>query len=127
MSLPVIARLPRKHRAVDEVARLRESMAEAAVRYADLSRRYAEATTARDRANAKANRLSGIEETAVEATQRADALEAEVKALQAALANATAVSDRPARAAVTETQPIPVVTSTGTVWPLGEARARGLL
>ncbi|MFE3583742.1 hypothetical protein [Streptomyces vinaceus] len=50
----------------------------------------------------------------------------EIQSLRAALANATSVSDRPARAAVTETQPIPVV-STSPVWPLNEAHRRGYL
>ncbi|MFE2850638.1 hypothetical protein ACFXJO_05820 [Streptomyces lavendulae] len=126
MSLLGIARPVGRHRAADEVARLREALAEAAVRYTDLSRRYAEATAARDAANAKANRLSEAEENAAEATRQLADREAEIAALKAALANATAVSDRPARSAVVETQPIPIVESRA-IWPLGEAATRGLL
>lgn len=109
MSLLGIARPAGRHRAADEVARLRESLAEASVRYADLSRRYAEATAARDAANAKASRLRDAQLRAAEATRQLADRDAEITALKAALANVTAVSDRPARAAVTETQPIPVL------------------
>ncbi|MEU8839996.1 hypothetical protein AB0D97_12815 [Streptomyces roseus] len=126
MSLLGIARPHGRHRAVDEVTRLRRQMFPLIVLIVDLMRRLVEATAARDAANAKASRLGDAELRAAEATQRADALAAEVTALNAALANATAVSDRPARAAVTETQPIPIVRS-ASVWPLGEAAARGLL
>jgi len=126
VSLLDIGRPGGRHRAADEVARLRESLAEAAVRYADLSRRYAEATAGWDTANAKVSRLRDVQLRAAEATRQLADRDAEITALKAALANATAVSDRPARAAVTATHPIPIVESRA-VWPLGEAAARGLL
>ncbi|MFK0222846.1 hypothetical protein ACIQWN_32220 [Streptomyces vinaceus] len=132
MSLPLISRVRERtrghgqHRAIDEVARLRTQMYPLLVYVAWLIGKLREATTARDAANAKVSRLGEVEAQLAETTQRADALTAEVTALRAQLANACAVSDRPARAAVTATQPIPIVASAG-VWPLSEAAARGLL
>lgn len=120
MSLADIVRPHGRHRAVDEVARLRQQIHLLLLLICWLVVQLAQAT-------AKASRCSVAEEQAAEATRRTRELKAEVTALNAALANALVVSDRPARAAVTETQPIPIVASTGTVWPLGEAAARGLL
>lgn len=127
MSLLGISRLPRAHRAVDEVDRLRHLLAKAHAGLGLMRHQLDQANAARDAANAKVSRLGDAELRAAEATHRADTLAAEVIALRSQLANVNVVSDRPARAAVTETQPIPIVASTGTVWPLGEAAARGLL
>ncbi len=74
-----------RHRAADEVARLRQQLAEAAVRNADLTRRLAESETARDRANAKASQYEDQLLALAEVTR-------ELRAARAALANATAVS-----------------------------------
>lgn len=134
MSLLGIARPSGLHRAVDRVRELREALAEAAVRYADLSRRFAEATAARDAANAKASRLGDAELRAAEATQRADNLEAEVTALRSQLANSRKTGDLGQHPAVTETQPIPVVSHLASANPaeyvpmrLSDAAEAGLL
>ncbi|MFG2412341.1 hypothetical protein [Streptomyces goshikiensis] len=114
MTLLGIARPLGLHRAVDEVRRLREALAEAAARYADLSRRYAEATTARDAANAKASQLRDAHIRAAEATRKLHAQTAELRELRAFKANATRVGDLRTHPAVVETQPIPVVPSAST-------------
>lgn len=84
MSLLGIARPSGRHRAVDEVTRLRQQLLALALLTASLYRRLAQATAARDAANAKASRLSEIEEYAAEVTR-------ERNRLRAALANATSV------------------------------------
>lgn len=108
-----------RHRAVDEVARLRVLSAQLLLLTCWLIVQLTRST-------AKASRCSVAEEQAAEATRKAEGLEAEVTALQAELANARGVSDRPARAAVTETQEMRIIRSAN-VWPLPEAAARGLL
>ncbi|MCX5407458.1 hypothetical protein OHA37_26795 [Streptomyces sp. NBC_00335] len=109
MSLLDIARPHGRHRAVDEVQRLRSQLVPLLILICDLSRRLAVATAGWDAANAKANRLSSIEETAAEATRQLQAQTAELRELRAFKANATAVSSLTAHPAVTETQPIPVL------------------
>ncbi|MCY0916973.1 hypothetical protein OS965_02130 [Streptomyces sp. H27-G5] len=126
MSLLDIARPGGRHRVLDRLLLVEHCLAKSAAANGELRRRLTEATAARDTANAKASQLRDAEIRAAEATQQLADRDAEIAALKAQLANVTAVSDRPARAAATETQPIPVVTSKA-VWPLGEARARGLL
>lgn len=127
MSLLGISRPPRAHRAVDEVVRLRHRLAKARAGLGLLRHQLDEANAARDAANAKVSQLGEVEAQLAETTQRATRLEAEVTALRAQLANTNAVSDRPAYAAVTETQEIQIIASAGKVWPLSEAAARGLL
>lgn len=109
MSLLGIARPGGRHRAVDEVLRLRSQLVPLLILICDLSRRLAVATAGWDAANAKANRLSGIEEYAAEATRKLQAQTAELYELRAFYANATKVGDLGAHPAVTETQPIPVL------------------
>ncbi|MEW1803266.1 hypothetical protein ACIGO7_35625 [Streptomyces virginiae] len=98
MSLPLIDRMrsrPRgQRRAVDEVTRLRAELDQERARSRDLRRQRDEAQEARDKANAKVNRLRDERDRAVEATRQ----------------NQTAVSSLTAHPAVTETQPIPVLT-----------------
>lgn len=120
MSLLGIARPGGRHRAVDEVLRLRSQLVPLLILICDLSRRLAVATAGWDAANAKANRLSEIEETAAEATRQLQAQTAELYELRAFYANATKVSDLGQHPAVTETQRIPVIT-------LPEAAAKGAL
>lgn len=98
-----------RHRAADEVLRLRSQLVPLLILICDLSRRLAVAMAGWDAANAKANRLSSIEEIAAEATRQLQAQTVELLELRAFKANATAVSDLGAHPAVTETQPIPVV------------------
>ncbi|MCX5176771.1 hypothetical protein [Streptomyces virginiae] len=110
MSLPVIDRLRERtrghgqHRAVDEVHRLRAELDQERARTTDLRRLLGEERAARDNANAKASRLRDERDRAVEATRQ----------------NQQAVSSLTAHPAVTETQPIRVIT-------LPEAAEKGLL
>ncbi|MER6778413.1 MULTISPECIES: hypothetical protein [unclassified Streptomyces] len=126
-AIAAIAHPTGRRRAVDEVARLRAQSLSLVVLVWHLMRRLVEATAARDAANAKISQLGEVEAQLAETTQHATRLEAEVTALRAQLANTNAVSDRPAYAAVTETQEIQIIASAGKVWPLSEAAARGLL
>lgn len=104
MSILGIARPTGKRRAVDEVDRLRAQMRLLVFLLWWLAVQLAQAA-------AKASRCSEAEEQAAEATQRADALEAEVTALRSQLANVRKRGDLAAHLAVAETQPIPVVTA----------------
>lgn len=98
-----------KRRAADEVLRLRSQLVPLLILICDLSRRLAIATAGWDAANAKVNRLSGVEEIAAEATQKLREQTAELRELRAFHANATAVSDLGQHPTVTATQPIPVL------------------
>ena len=112
MSLLAIARPSGLHRAVDEVNRLRRLLARSEAGRTELRRRLAEAVAAEDTANAKASRLEDALEIAAGVTQERDALLAELAALRAELATATAVSSLPAREvwpSGEDTQPIRVV------------------
>ncbi|WP_327307943.1 hypothetical protein OG730_34725 [Streptomyces sp. NBC_01298] len=109
MSLLGIARPHGRHRAVDEVLRLRSQLVPLLILICDLSRRLAIATAGWDAANAKASRLGDAESRAAEATRQLQAQTAELHALRAFKANANAVSDLPWHPAVAETQPIPVL------------------
>lgn len=115
MSHPAIDRLRSRtrgrgqHRAVDRVIQLEAALDQERARSADLWRQLDTAKDGWDAANAKASQLRDAQLRAAEATRQLADRDAEIAALKAALANVTAVSDRPARAAVTETQPIPVV------------------
>lgn len=109
MSLLGIARPGGRHRAVDEVLRLRSQLVPLLILICDLSRRLAVATAGWDAANAKANRLGDAESRAAEATRQLQAQTAELYELRAFYANATKVGDLTAHPAVTETQPIPVL------------------
>lgn len=120
MSLLGIARLPRAHRAVDEVDRLRHLLAKAHAGLGLMRHQLDQATAARDAANAKVSRLGEVEAQAAEATHRADTLAAEVIALRSQLANTRKAGDLTSHPAVTETQPIPILT-------LPEAAERGHL
>lgn len=126
MSLPVIDRVRQharghdKHRAVDEVLRLRSQLVPLLILICDLSRRLAVAMAGWDAANAKASQLGDAESRAAEATRRLQAQTAELYELRAFYANATKVGDLTAHPAVTETQRIPVIT-------LPEAAERGHL
>ncbi|MYV77735.1 hypothetical protein GT352_27955 [Streptomyces sp. SID1046] len=93
MSLLGIARPGGRHRAVDEVHRLRAELDQERARTADLRRQLDTATTGWDAANAKASQYRDERDRAVEATRQ----------------NQQAVSSLTAHPAVTETQPIPVV------------------
>ncbi|MFF5778113.1 hypothetical protein ACFY7Y_14330 [Streptomyces virginiae] len=93
MSLLGIPRPGGRHRAVDEVVRLRAELDQERARTADLRRQLGEERAARDNANAKASRLRDERDRAVEATRQ----------------NQQAVSSLTAHPAVAETQPIPVV------------------
>ncbi|MEU6899523.1 hypothetical protein [Streptomyces virginiae] len=99
MSLPVIDRFRSRttargqHRAQDRLSRLEVELQLERARNADLQRRLDESQAARDKANAKANRLGEQLAAAVEATRQ----------------NQTAVSSLTAHPAVTDTQPIPVL------------------
>lgn len=108
MSLLDIARTSGRHRALDEVLRLRYLLDKAKAGNSELRRRLHEATAARDTANAKASHLRDVELQATEVTRQLEAQTAELLALRAFKANATKVSDLTAHMAVTETQPIPV-------------------
>ncbi|MFF4848740.1 hypothetical protein [Streptomyces sp. NPDC001194] len=120
MSLADIVRPHGRHRAVDEVARLRTLNLSLLVLLWHLMRRLVEATAARDAANAKVSFLGEVAAQAAEATQRADRLEAEVIALRAQLANNRKAGSLAAHPAVTDTQWIPVLT-------LPDAAAKGAL
>lgn len=109
MSLVDIVRPHGRHRAVDEVIRLRRQMFPLIVLVVDLMRRLVEATAARDAANAKASQLRDAQHRAAEATHTLKAQTAELLELRAFKANATKVSDLGAHPAVAETQPIPVL------------------
>jgi hypothetical protein len=111
VSLLGIARPHGRHRAVDEVLRLRFQLVPLLILICDLSRRLAVAVAGWDAANAKASRLGDAESRAAEATRQLHAQTAELRALRAFKANANAVSDLPWHPAVTETQPIPVVST----------------
>ncbi|MBT2477589.1 hypothetical protein [Streptomyces sp. ISL-94] len=93
MSLLPIARHRGRHRAADEVTRLRYELEKAQSLAADLQYRLAIATAGWDNANAKVSRLRDEVTRAAEATRQ----------------NVTAVSSLTAHPAVTETQPIPVL------------------
>lgn len=114
MSLADIVRPHGRHRAVDEVARLRAQSLSLVVLVCHLMRRLVEATAARDAANAKASRLGDAELRAAEATRRLEAQTAELRELRAFKANATRVGDLKSHPAVAETQPIPVVSLAST-------------
>ncbi|MFD5508955.1 hypothetical protein ACFWIB_14430 [Streptomyces sp. NPDC127051] len=120
MSLLGIARPQRQHRAVDEVNRLRHLLAKAHAGLGLMRHQLDQATAARDAANAKVSYLGEVEAQAAEATQRADALEAEVLALRSQLANTRKAGALTAHPAVTDTQWIPVLT-------LPDAAAKGVL
>lgn len=109
MTILGIARPHGRHRAADEVLRLRSQLVPLLILICDLSRQLAVAVAGWDAANAKVNRLSGVEEVAAEATQKLREQIAELRELRAFKANATAVSDLGAHPAVAETQPMPVV------------------
>lgn len=98
-----------QRRMVDENTRLQHRLEKSSAANGELRRRLAEASGARDAANAKVSRLDEIEAQLAETTRYADSLKAEVTALRSALANARKVSDLPTHPAVTETQPIPVL------------------
>lgn len=126
MSLPVIDRVRHharghgQHRMVDENTRLQYRLDKSSAANGELRRRLAEATDARDAANAKVSYLGEIEAQLAETTQRTDALEVEVTALRSQLANSRKVGDLGQHPAVTKTQRIPVFT-------LPEANERGHL
>lgn len=80
------------HRAVDEVDHLRHQLKGAGLLIAGLRQQAADARAAEDRANAKANRLGEIEIRAEIAEAEAAAMRAELTALRAFKANATATS-----------------------------------
>lgn len=115
MSHPVIERVRQRtlghgqHRMVDENARLQYQLDKSSAANDEL-RRLQEATDARDAANAKASRLGDVELRVAEATQMLRDQTAELLELRAFHANATAVSDLGSHPAVTEMQPIPVLT-----------------
>jgi hypothetical protein len=115
MSLAVIDRVRQhtrgtgQHRMVDENTRLEHRLDKSSAANGELRRRLAEATEARDAANAKVSYLGEIEAQLAATTQRADSLEVEVTALRSQLANMRKVSDLGAHSAVTATQPIPVL------------------
>ncbi|MCX4778115.1 hypothetical protein [Streptomyces sp. NBC_01264] len=93
-----------KHRAVDEVDRLRAQMRLLLFLLWWMAVQLTQAA-------AKASRCSVAEEQAAEATQRADALEREVTALRSQLANHRKTGNLTAHPAVAETQPIPIVST----------------
>lgn len=115
MSHPVIERVRQRtvghgqHRMVDENTRLQYRLDKSSAANGELRRRLADATDARDAANAKVSYLGEIAAQLAETTHRADSLEVEVTALRSALANARKVGDLPAHPAVTETQAMPTV------------------
>lgn len=109
-AIAAIAHPKGRHRAADEVVRLRSQLVPLLILICDLSRRLAVAVAGWDAANAKVSRLSGIEETAAETTRQLREQTAELLELRAFHANATAVSDLGQHPAVTETQAIPVLT-----------------
>lgn len=94
-----------RHRATDEVARLRHQLEGAGCLIAGLRADIAEANAARDAANAKANRVDEAEAEARKAREEADQMRTELVELRAFKANITAVSDLPS---VVDTQPIDV-------------------
>lgn len=126
MSVPVIDRVRQharghgRHRAVDEVIRLRTQLVPLLILICDLSRRLAVAVAGWDAANAKASRLGDAEARAAEATRQLQAQTAELLELRAFKANHTRVSELAAHPAVAETQPIPVIT-------LPDAASKGAL
>lgn len=115
MSHPVIERVRERarpkgqHRMADENTRLQYRLDKSSAANDELRRRLAEATTARDTANAKVSYLGEIEAQLAATTHRADALEREVTALRSQLANTRKVGDLSAHPAVTETQSMPAV------------------
>lgn len=109
MSLLDIARPGGRHRALDRLLLLEHRLAKSTAANGELRRRLAEATTARDTANAKASQLRDVELRAAEATQQLMTQTAELLELRAFYANATKVGDLGQHPAVTETQPIPVL------------------
>lgn len=108
-AIAAIAHPKGQHRMADENARLQYRLDKSSAANAELRRRLAEATHARDAANAKVSRLGEVEAQAAEATHRADTLTAEVIALRSQLANTRKAGDLTSHPAVTETQWIPVV------------------
>jgi uncharacterized coiled-coil DUF342 family protein len=100
VSLPLIDRIRDltqghgQHRAVDEVTRLRAELDQERARTADLRRQLDTATTGWDAANAKASQYRDERDRAVEATRQ----------------NQQTVSSLTAHPAVTDTQPIKVIT-----------------
>lgn len=109
MTFPGIARPVRRHRAVDEVERLRHRLAKAYAGLGLMRCQLDQATAARDAANAKVSRLGEVEAQLAETTRQLNAQTAELRELRAFYANATKVSDLGSHPAVTETQPIPVL------------------
>jgi hypothetical protein len=123
VSLLDIVRPPGIHRAVDKVDRLQHKLARSEAGRTELRRRLTESEQARDTANAKASRLEDAVLAAAVVTQERDALLAELVALRAELATATAVGQLPARdvwPGCEDTQQIQVIT-------LHDAARRGYL
>ena len=104
MSLLGIPRPGGRHRAVDEVHRLRAELDQERARTADLRRQLDTAKDGWDAANAKASQYRDERDRAVEATRQ----------------NQQAVSSLTALPELTETQPIRVIT-------LPEAATKGAL
>ncbi|MCX4801726.1 hypothetical protein OG594_08690 [Streptomyces sp. NBC_01214] len=104
MSLLGIPRPGGRHRAVDEVIRLRAELDQERARSADLRRQLDTAKDGWDKANAKASQYRDERDRAVEATRQ----------------NQQAVSSLTALPELTETQPIRVIT-------LPDAAAKGAL
>lgn len=88
------ARTPR-HKAIDEVARLRHQLDGAGLLFAGMRLQVAQAEDARDKANAKANRLQEAEAHAEKAEAQMRAMAAELAELRAFHATATAVTVPP--------------------------------
>ncbi|KOU20923.1 hypothetical protein ADK52_25355 [Streptomyces sp. WM6372] len=106
------------------MARLRQQMYPLLVLVCHLMRRLVEATAARDAANAKASQLGDAELRAAEATRRLQAQTAELRELRAFKANATKVGDLATHPAVTETQPIPILSQPASTNPAEYAPMR---
>lgn len=87
-------RTPR-HKAVDEVDRLRHQLAGAGHCIAGLRQQVAEARAAEDRANAKAVRVDEAEARAVAAEQKLAEQAAELRQLRAFKANVTSIDVPP--------------------------------
>lgn len=84
-------RAPR-HKAADEVRRLRHQLDGAGLLITGLRQQVTEARDAEDRANAKAVRVDEAEARATAAEQQAAVMDAELQELRAFKANATATS-----------------------------------
>jgi hypothetical protein len=104
-----IARPGGRHRMLDRLLQLEHRLAKSTAANGELRRRLAEATTARDTANAKASQLRDAQIRAAEATRQLQDQTAELLELRAFYANATKVGDLSSHPAVAETQPIPVL------------------